>query len=204
MLTATFIHLVQSNSTNVLLADTYWKEIEKCYSEKGRHYHTLTHLQKMIEQLYEVKNEISDWETILFALYYHDIIYKSTKSNNEEKSAALAVQRLQHIGYPSDRTDRCSRHIIATKTHVISNDHDTNLLTDADLSVLGQPWNIYEDYCHKVRKEYNIYPDFLYKPGRKKVIHHFLGMEKIFKTPTFSIRYEKQAKENLQKELLTL
>lgn len=53
----------------------------------------------------------------------------------------------------------------------------------------------------QVRKEYSIYPDLLYKPGRKKVLQHFLQMERIFKTQVFYDKYETQSRRNLEKEL---
>jgi predicted metal-dependent HD superfamily phosphohydrolase len=46
-----------------------------------------------------------------------------------------------------------------------------------------------------------IFPDFVYKPGRKKVLLHFLAMERIFKTDYFFHKFELLAKQNLQKEL---
>jgi predicted metal-dependent HD superfamily phosphohydrolase len=39
---------------------------------------------------------------------------------------------------------------------------------DADLSILGKDLDTYLAYTKMIRKEYSIYPDFLYKPGRKK------------------------------------
>ena len=63
---------------------------------------------------------------------------------------------------------------------------------------------LYDTYCQQVRKEYSIYPDFLYKPGRKKVLEHFLNMERIFKTTYFFDLYEAQARENLRRELSSL
>jgi len=56
-------------------------------------------------------------------------------------------------------------------------------------------------YYKNARKEYAIFPDFVYKPGRKKVLLHFLAMERIFKTDYFFHKFEMQAKQNLQKEL---
>ena len=52
-----------------------------------------------------------------------------------------------------------------------------------------------------IRKEYAIYPDMLYNPGRKKVLQHFLTMDTIYKTAVYRDRYEQKAKENLQREL---
>jgi predicted metal-dependent HD superfamily phosphohydrolase len=60
---------------------------------------------------------------------------------------------------------------------------------------------LYSDYYKNVRKEYSIYPNLLYNPGRKKVLKHFLAMGKIFKTDYFYQKFEKNARLNLQKEL---
>ena len=59
---------------------------------------------------------------------------------------------------------------------------------------------MYSKYYQNVRKEYSIYPEILYKLGRKKVLKHFLAMEKIFKTDYFYQKFEKNARMNLQRE----
>jgi hypothetical protein len=46
--------------------------------------------------------------------------------------------------------------------------------------------------------------DFLYNPGRKKVLKHFLDMKTIFKTAYFQEKYERQARINLASEMETL
>ncbi len=201
MLKETFIVLTTKYSDNDSLANKLWTEIEKNYSGRKRYYHTLQHLDDLLAQLVKVKEEIQNWESTLFALYYHDIIYNPLQSNNEEKSAALAENRMRQASVPENVIQLCKKQILATKSHLASGDSDVNYFTDADLSVLGQPWKIYSLYYRNVRKEYSIYPDFVYNPGRKKVLHHFLSMERIFKTRFFYDRFEAQAKENIQNEL---
>lgn len=201
MLKETFIGLVKSYTDNDGLTKDLWADIEKNYSDKKRHYHTLQHLENLLVQLTEVKGEIQNWETVLFTLYYHDIIYSSLKSDNEEKSAELAEKRMKQISVPKDRIELCKNQILATKSHITSADGDTNYFTDADLSVLGQDWETYSRYYQNVRKEYSIYPDLVYNPGRKKVLNHFLSMDRIFKTDFFRNKFEKQARQNLQKEI---
>ncbi|CAN5547739.1 hypothetical protein BH10BAC2_BH10BAC2_39480 [soil metagenome] len=119
------------------LCTTYWAEIEKYYNSKKRHYHNLTHLENLLKQLLECRSQIKDWDSILFAVYYHDIIYNTLKKNNEERSALLAVKRLTAIHYAPGKCALCSQHILATKAHTLSKNNDTNLFTDADLSILG-------------------------------------------------------------------
>jgi predicted metal-dependent HD superfamily phosphohydrolase len=201
VLKETFTRLLTNYTDNDRLTNELWTEIEKNYSSKKRHYHTLQHLDNLLAQLTEVKGEIQNWETILFTLYYHDIIYNSLKSDNEEKSAELAEKRMKQISVSNDKIGLCKEQILATKSHIQSTNSDTNYFTDADLSVLGQTWETYSLYYKNVRKEYSIYPDLVYNPGRKKVLNHFLTMDRIFKTGFFYKKFERQAKQNLQKEM---
>ncbi len=204
MLKKTYIALILHYTTDTIQIESLWHEIATYYSHKKRHYHTLTHLENLLRELIGVKNDITHWNTILFSLFYHDIIYNPLKQNNEEKSAALAEKRMKRIGVAQEVITSCKKQILATKQHLQSPDNDTNYFTDADLSILGQNWNTYLEYSQNIRKEYAVYPDIIYKSGRKKVLQHFLQMEQIFKTEHFFQKFEKQAKENLQKELAML
>ncbi len=136
-----------------------------------------------------------------FFLFYHDIIYDATSKSNEEKSAAVAKTRLARLGLHQDKISLISDQIIATKAHLKSEHTDTNYLLDADLSVLGKDLGTYLDYTQKIRKEYSIYPNILYNPGRKKVLRHFLELESIFKTDYFKEKYEMQARDNISHEI---
>jgi predicted metal-dependent HD superfamily phosphohydrolase len=180
-----------------------WNEIEKNYSVANRYYHNLTHLDNLVTELSPFKNRFSNWGVIVFAIVYHDIIYNTLKSDNEEKSADLAVKRLKEISFPKNLITQCKAIILATKRHEMA-DEETNLFTDADLSILGSEPKKYKLYTQQIRKEYKIYPSLVYNPGRKKVLSHFLKMEKIFKTKEFSMKYESQARMNLNEELSTL
>jgi predicted metal-dependent HD superfamily phosphohydrolase len=201
MLKDTFTTLCLNYTNDRPKVENLWLEIEQHYNSKGRHYHNLQHLENMFMELKECKNQISDWDTILFSLFYHDIIYKPTAKDNEEKSAELAVSRLSEIGCSKEMAERCSALILATKSHVCSTENDINLFTDADLAILGKSWENYLAYSRQVRQEYKIYPDIIYKPGRRRVLKHFLEMEKIYKIEYFGEKYELQARQNLIMEL---
>lgn len=201
VLKETFIALLHQYTQDNNLVNNYWSEIEKAYMSKDRHYHTLAHLENMLKELFEVRDQINEWDTILFSLYYHDIVYNVLKSSNEELSAELAQKRLEAILVPSPIIENCYQQIIATQKHILSQDSDTNFFIDADLSVLGKDWFSYEQYAQRVRKEYSIFPDLVYKPGRKKVLCHFLDMERIFKTDAFFDKYESKARQNIRREL---
>lgn len=200
MIKETFFELIAIYSKNAVLANDLWYEIELKYSSKNRFYHTLNHLENLLNQLKDVKSEIEDWKGILFTLYYHDIIYKASKFNNEEKSAEFAVQRMEQLLVSKLIIGNCKNQILATKNHSINENSDTNYFIDADLSILGHDWNSYSNYYQNVRKEYSIYPDLIYNNGRKKFLKHFLSMQKIFKTEFFYQKFESNSRLNLQKE----
>lgn len=201
ILKETFTRLASNYSDNETLKNELWSEIESAYSEEGRHYHTLTHLKVLLAQLTEVKTEINNWEITLFTLFYHDLVYNPLHSDNEEQSAEIAIERMKQLNVPKEMIILCLRQIIATKQHEKNEDPDCNYFLDADLSVLGSNWETYYQYAKNVRKEYAIYPPVVYNPGRKKVLQHFLEMERIFKMEHFFAKFEKQAKENLRREM---
>lgn len=199
MFEAEFMHCL-SLYTSSSQVDSLWYEIKTAYSQKGRHYHTLHHLDHLLQELKPHQSRFPHWPTIVFAIAYHDAIYSVINKDNEEQSAALAVKRLQSMGVDQQQADHCRQLILATKKHE-AGEEETNLFTDADLSILGAPQADYLLYTQQVRKEYSIYPDLLYKPGRKKVLQHFLAMPQLYKTEAFFKRYESAARKNLQEEL---
>lgn len=186
------------------LIEDLWAELEKKYTEKGRHYHNLAHLESMFAELDTVKDKIADFSTVSFSVFYHDAVYDATSKKNEEKSAEMAVLRLDKLGLSQSVLQKVSGQILSTKAHHESGDRDTDYLLDADLSVLGKSFETYMEYTKKIRKEYSIYPDFMYKPGRKKVLQHFLELKSIFKTNEFRDRYEGTARENIRGEIESL
>ena len=177
-----------------------WQEVESQYADRARHYHTMAHIENLTKDLLPLKVSFQNWNVVVFAVVYHDIIYKASKSNNEEKSAGLAVKRLSDMGVQGESIRRCGEFIMATKRHEPVDD-EIDLFTDADLSILGSAADAYQLYTQQVRQEYSIYPDLLYKPGRKRVLLHFLEMEHIYKTSFFRDKYEATARRNLKDEL---
>ncbi len=186
------------------LINSLWQEIEKQYSGSKRHYHNLSHLEYMVEKAEQFKSQIEDYDTLLFAIFYHDIIYKATRKDNELKSAQLAQKRMTELGVPAEKIKKCFQQIVATQHHEPTEDKDTRYLLDIDMAILGEDAATYNNYTKKVRKEYSIYPDLLYKPGRKKALQNFLKQDRIFQTEAFFKNLEKQARDNIQNEIAKL
>jgi len=204
MMKATFTELANRYCNNKRLIEQVWAEIEKSYSNPKRSYHNLAHLQQFYNELAAARDAIQNWDAILFSLFFHDLVYNPLRRDNEERSKIIAENRLATLDVPPALIKTSLELIMATKSHNWSEDGDTNIFTDADLSILGQPATVYDAYTTGIRKEYILYSDMLYKPGRKAVVQHFLSQDRIFKTDYFLKKYESLAKENLQRELLSL
>ncbi|RAJ06641.1 putative metal-dependent HD superfamily phosphohydrolase [Chitinophaga skermanii] len=199
-----FTRLMGQYTEDQKLIEKYYSLIEKKYNSSKRHYHNLEHLSNLFAVLAPCRSLIISTEAVDFAIFYHDIFYNVSRKDNELKSAQFARKQLVPLGIPGVTIELISAHIEATQTHIRSTNNDTNLFTDADLSILGSNPGTYLQYTKSIRKEYNIYPEILYKPGRKKVVEHFLAMPRIFKTPYFYEHFESPARENLLSELHSL
>lgn len=194
-----FLNLIQKYSADIDYDLTCWSEIKRAYTANNRHYHTLEHLESMLAELKNVQSEVKQLDTLLFAIFYHDIVYKAIRKDNEEQSAILFAQRIRSTSFAD--TTACQSMIRATKTHQRSADKDINLLLDLDLSILGKDENSYQEYCKNIKKEYRIFPSFLYRKGRFKILKNMLSLDSIYKTTHFKERYEAQARKNIRLEL---
>jgi len=191
----------------------HWLNLEKAYSNKSRHYHNLNHINDMIESYETYFDQLKSPNEILFAIFYHDFVYSASKKDNELKSAEFALsiftdvkpdRFLKPVGFAELNKQLVFDAICATQQHQHNEIEDINWLIDFDLKILARDWEEYKIYFEQIRKEYRIYPDFLYKPGRAKALKHFLENEFIFQTEEFRGLYEEKARTNIEKEILLL
>ena len=176
-----------------------WLDLEKAYSKKSRHYHNLTHLKEMIASFEIYRDKLQNPNEILFSIFYHDFVYSASKKDNELKSAEYALAILPENSNLNKQLVFDA--ICATQQHQQNAIEDINWLIDFDLKILTKDWEDYKIYFEQIRKEYRIYPDFLYKPGRAKALKHFLENEFIFQTDEFRDLYEEKARANIEKEI---
>ena len=198
-----FLEITSHTIPGSVYAHAFWREIEKHYSEAGRFYHNLTHLQEIFRLLDEMLPS-SQSDALSYAVFYHDIVYDVQKNDNEERSAGFAARDMERLLVPAATIAQCRSLILATKAHEAAGPAEMNYFTDADLSILGREPEEYQAYCMQIRKEYAVYPDGLYNPGRARVLRHFLDMPRIYKTDLCFSRYEAQARRNMSAELASL
>jgi predicted metal-dependent HD superfamily phosphohydrolase len=182
-----------------------WEELFRQYNSPRRYYHNLNHISELLFYFTEYKGVIKNPEVLLFAIFYHDIIYDVLKKDNEEKSAVLAKKRMSQLKISEQDIDLCYNYILATKNHHAQiQNSDLAYFLDFDMAVVGKSAEEYLNYTHQIRKEYALFPDFMYRKGRKKVLKSFLQKERIFISDTFYSLFEKQARKNIYNELITL
>ena len=181
------------------IVNDHWENLEKAYSNSSRHYHNIKHLTEMIDCFETYKSNLQFPDEVLYALFYHDYIYSSTRNDNELKSAEYAIELL-----PENSTVKKQiifDMILSTKDHVCIGVEDEKWLIDFDLKVLSKAPEDYKIYANQIRKEFSIYPDLLYNPGRKKALEHFLEKEFIYQRDIFRRDFEWKARVNIQEEI---
>lgn len=196
-----FFELLPEDAT---LKNQLWEDIVARYSEPGRYYHTMQHLENMYRHLQAIFMHIDKKEEVLFALFYHDIIYDPLRKDNEAQSASYAKDILTKLGSPADRIANVTQLIEATAGHKFHQQSHVNYFLDVDLSILAGTADSYDEYAANVRKEYSMYPDNEYRQGRKQVLQSFFSGERIFKTDYFFEKCEALARKNIARELANL
>jgi len=192
-----------------LIGEALKTELSALYRQPGRHYHGMAHIEALLALLREYRAELSDPEAVEAAIWFHDAIYDSRRSDNEARSAALAVERLASRAEPA-RLSRIVTMIEATATHALPDLRgkaargDAAFFLDMDLSILGAPKSAFDSYEAAVRREYAWVDDRAWRSGRAAVLRKFLARPRIFHTEAFRQRYEAVARENIERSIAAL
>jgi len=177
------------------------EELVAAYTAAGRHYHNLAHIEDCLAALARMDNlSAAEREILSEAIWWHDVVYDATRTDNEELSAQLAEQHVR-----SDIRREVGRLIRLTKTHNVEPDDRLGaILISIDLSILGAEPARYDAYAAAIRQEFIHVSDADYRTGRARVLSQFAARPAIFPDPGFAARYDRQARENLAREIASL
>lgn len=195
--------LISQFTTDQTLITNSWQQIEQRYTEENRAYHNLTHINNMLQEAAKFEAQLGDKAVVLFAIWFHDIIYDPLSKTNEKDSAELAKKILSQTNLSPANIQKCYDLILLTIKHQ-TDDHahlDSKLLVDFDLEILSRDWESYKIYSEQVRKEYWMYPTPLFKNGRKKAMGKFLERPSIYQTLFYQEDKEGQARANIKREM---
>lgn len=177
--------------------------VREAWSEPHRRYHSLQHLSECLRWLDDpaLDGALVRPLEVELALFFHDLVYDTTRSDNEEVSAERAVALLSAVdGADGAAIERVRAMILATKSHVADTD-DARLMLDVDLSILGADERRFAEYEQQIREEYHWVPDDAYRAGRRRVLAGFAERARIFQSPIMFDRLEARAKDNLARAL---
>lgn len=182
--------------------ETSFAMIAGAYGEPHRQYHTLEHIGACLDAFSLVKQQAEAPGQVALAIWFHDIVYDTRRSDNEDRSAERAAAFCDSAGL-SDMSKPVAALVMATK-HVDSASGDAALLNDVDLSILGQDAAAFDRYDSQIREEYAWVPEAVYRQERAKILQGFLDRPAIYRTDHFKDSFEGRARNNLARSLATL
>lgn len=196
------------------VSDTYLRIMAGSYSEPERHYHDLDHIRDVLDKLDWAVGALKDsgeyknihhperfFDRVELALWFHDVIYRPLRNDNEEKSAEFFREFAGTGGLDEKTADDVARLIVATADHTSAAAFDEKLTCDCDLAILGASESRFRRYEEDIRREYAAVPAPMFEAGRKKLLKQFLDMDRIYHTDAFFTEFEAQARRNLHAAL---
>lgn len=177
------------------------EELAAAYTAPGRHYHNLAHIEDCLAALAQVEGlSAREREVLTEAIWWHDIVYDPRRSDNEELSAQLAERHVR-----ADISGEVGRLIRLTKTHDVEADDRLGvILISIDLSILGAEPARYDAYAAAIRQEFIYLSEADYRVGRTAVLRRFAARPVIYPDAVFASRYDRQARDNLARELASV
>ncbi|MEM1186578.1 MAG: hypothetical protein AAGI53_16435 [Planctomycetota bacterium] len=182
------------------IAAAVFRALDGLHAVPRRPYHGLSHVMQTLGALDELTGDQPPAAAEL-ALWFHDAICVPAGDSNEERSAAVLDSIGPSIGVDAATLGDATRAILATKRHREVADEVARLVVDADLSILGQPTDVYERYAGAIRAEYGAFGDAEYAAGRASFLEGLLARNPIFLTGAGVSLYEGRARANIEREL---
>ncbi|HSR92510.1 MAG TPA: hypothetical protein VLK88_14495 [Gemmatimonadales bacterium] len=174
------------------------------YAEPHRAYHNVEHLKDCFRRFDEVHGLAQRPAEVLLALWFHDAIYDTRASDNEEESGRWARDVVVSSGGPPTSASRIYDLILATRHDKSSIRGDAALVADIDLTILGTPPERFQVYDRQIRQEYAWVPEPDFREARLKILEGFLARPAIYQTGPFRRKYETQARQNLETAVIEL
>jgi predicted metal-dependent HD superfamily phosphohydrolase len=173
-----------------------YADLARRYAEAHRAYHTIEHIAHCLDEA----DAVGAPDVVRLALWYHDAVYDTKRSDNEERSAEL----VRALPLPAAIRERAAALVLATKHAGIPEDPEAALTVDIDLAILGRPPADFDRYERQIRTEYAWVPGMFFRSKRAEILASFLARPSIYGTPRFRDRYEAAARANLERSLAAL
>lgn len=194
-------------------------QLTTLYQQPHRFYHNLEHIHRCLRQMRLVKFESGEipeefheqsMNLLEIAIWFHDAYYivGLPPGHNEENSAMLCESVLKDHNLYSEWEINCiCRMIEATAEHEddLTSNVKYNLqkyLLDIDIASMGSTEEQFFIDSENIIKEYLTIPELCREDivaGRIKFLENFSDREYLFRTPEFRLKYEDNARHNINK-----
>jgi predicted metal-dependent HD superfamily phosphohydrolase len=181
-----------------LVQDIFNKLADR-YEEPGRHYHTLSHIQNGLRVYYQLFNRVLE-PTMLFPWMYHDSVYDSRASDNEQRSGVLWMRDAKALGFSTEDAEQGNSYILATDPSA----EPISVLNDMDLAELGATPEVFDSNTDNIRKEYDWVEPEVWRKGRIAVLAQFLKRDRLYITQPFADKFTDPAIDNLKRAIIKL
>ena len=145
-------------------------EIISRYNEAHRYYHTIEHIQDVLNKLKEKGLEKND--ELFLAAVFHDIVYNPKSNTNEEDSADLFLSESKNSSLNGEQKEHIKQLILDTKSHKPTVKFSEKFIA-IDLSVFDGNLGQLIKYEKKIFKEFQFVDYKTYKTKRIEVLNQF-------------------------------
>jgi len=187
-------------------------ELLAAYATPPRAYHDFNHVREVLRHHADVaagpgwRQAAEAWLAVL----YHDAIYEAGRSDNEARSARMAVAAItQWLPGSGIDANRVAELIELTARHgQLSPDDfgddaladDTRHFLDCDMAILGAEPEVFGAYDRGIAAEYRgKVPAWLFRLNRRRFLKALLGKPRIYLSDFFHERYDARARANLRR-----
>lgn len=192
-------------NTPLPIPEGMMRSLLTAYAHPPRAYHSFAHVQEVVRHFHTVPSWQRPKEVFL-AVLFHDAVYLAGKSDNEAKSADLALEAIKTFLPKEDLETSSVRTLIELtakhgKLDRASLDEDTRHFLDCDMAIIGAPPDQFDAYNFAIAQEYADVPRVIYRFNRNRFLKRLLESDRIFLSDFFHARLDAPARANLERAL---
>jgi len=193
------------NADKPAVAEAIHDRLIDFYNQSHRHYHTLEHIRHCLREFDRAATLMDDPGAVEMAIWFHDAIYEPGAKDNEQRSAELFQKCSNASGCTNAILQQHIHDLIMITTHrEPPSQRDEQFIVDIDLSSFGLPWDQFESDGRRIRAECADMSDDEYYPGHVRFLQALRERPTFFFTAFFQKRYERTARENIERLIMDL
>ncbi|KAF2355118.1 hypothetical protein FHG87_014123 [Trinorchestia longiramus] len=197
------------------VADKWWNTITEKYTADDRKFHNQDYLSRTFCVFHENKDKLRNPQAVAMAIFFQKLEYNPQSGDGEAACIEKFKIFLEEAAVDQDENEtaksvlellECCRTNL-TEEHMTAGScgtEDRHYLLDLLVALLGASPSQYESYTASIQAEYSHLSDTAYKQLRLKILQSLLLIPNVYATKDFQERYEKQARENISREVKEL